>query len=417
MPMKLKLALWSAVALKVACGAFPFPYDWSKFPAAWFGANATDFESPEQLDFIGRFSLAIFGWQHLISATNWTASVYAQIDQVAILKERHPQLPVYVYTGFGNADGYNAATWPVIKGASEGCARNQPCRPLPEPYADWVLQTETVPVYSMSACEQMGMGYSDPPTDHCWNPIWNVANSSMRDFFIESIIGPLARAPAIDGVFFDCFNFAYQLPMPWGRKAVNVPGCTTAGGAGCEALLQGTLDLARRVALALNAAGKVAMFSNPASFNNTQNAPIWLDEARLVKALEGTDYQFNYEFMRAEQMASSGQLANMLQESEMGIPAGVHTYLNNMTEDPTPHLAVFMLFRQEHWYSFSSTGWLDQDWAWSPVFDKLNQCGVPTENVTKAGAVYSRNYEHCSASLDCTDAKNCKAGISFSHPR
>ena len=44
------------------------------------------------------------------------------------------------------------------------------------------------------------------------------------------------------------------------------------------------------------------MFSNPASFNNSQNAPIWLDEAKLVKALEGTDYQFNYEFMRAEQV-------------------------------------------------------------------------------------------------------------------
>eukprot|EP00966_Prymnesium_polylepis_P213150 4936942-Prymnesium_polylepis.1 len=55
------------------------------------------------------------------------------------------------------------------------------------------------------------------------------------------------------------------------------------------------------------------MFSNPASFANTAKAPIWLDEARLLAGLNGTQFQFNYEFMRAEKLASNGQLANMLQ--------------------------------------------------------------------------------------------------------
>lgn len=412
----MKGLLLSAVLIAGSVSAsFPFAYDWSKFPAAWFGANATGFESAASLDFIGRYSMAIFGWQHLIFATNWTASVYAQISQAAALKSRYPQLPVYVYTGFGNADGYNAATWPIISAASDGCPGHQPCRRIPEPFAGWFLQTNDVPVYSMSACEQMGLGYSNPPTDHCWNPIWNVANQSMRDYFVDRIIAPLAAAPAIDGVFFDCFNFAYDMPTPWGRKATNVPNCTTAGGDGCEALLSGTLDLARRVAVALNKGGKVAMFSNPASFNNTQQAPIWLDEARLVSALEGTQYQFNYEFMRAEQMASSGQLANMLEESRLGIPAGVHTYLKNSTEDLTPHLAVFMLFRQEHWYSFTSTGWLDKDWSWSPLYDRLGTCGLPLNNATatKPGVAYFRKYENCTVSLNCSDPKNCRAAIDW----
>lgn len=60
----------------------------------------------------------------------------------------------------------------------------------------------------------------------------------------------------IDGVFFDCFNYAYSMPTPWNRVAVNVPGCTPAGGAGCEALLQGTIELARAVAETLNKGGK-----------------------------------------------------------------------------------------------------------------------------------------------------------------
>ena len=62
-------------------GSLPYKYDWTRFPAAWFGANSTSFESAEQLDLIGKYSLAIFGWQHMITATNWTASVYAQLEQ------------------------------------------------------------------------------------------------------------------------------------------------------------------------------------------------------------------------------------------------------------------------------------------------------------------------------------------------
>ena len=384
-----------------------WPYSWSKFPAAWFGANATNFENETQLDFIAKYSLAIFGWQHLITATNWTASIYSQLNQAAILKARHPELPVYVYAGFGNADGYNAATWEIIKSASDGCPGHQPCRKVAEPYADWVLETDAVPVYSMSACEQMGMGYSNPPTDHCWNPIWNVANASMRDFFIDKLIQPLADAPFIDGVFFDCFNFAYQLPTPWNRRATNIPNCTQpSGGPGCEALLEGTIDLARRIALALNAAGKVPIFSNPASFANpTPGAPFWLDEARLLKGLEGTSYMFNYEYVRAEELASSGQLPNMLEESTRGVPMGVHTYLKNLTEDASPHIAAFMLFRQEHWYYFGSTGWLDNDWAWDPLYDTLGRCGKPLGDArgTASPPVYSRQYEHCRVSINCTD--------------
>merc|ERR1719326_2581437 len=48
--------------------SFPYPYDWDRFPAAWFGGNSTDWESPDQLAEIGKYSMAILGWQHLITA-------------------------------------------------------------------------------------------------------------------------------------------------------------------------------------------------------------------------------------------------------------------------------------------------------------------------------------------------------------
>ena len=96
------------------------------------------------------------------------------------------------------------------------------------------------------------------------------------------------------------------------------------------------------------------------------------------------------------------------------MPVGVHTYLKNATEDPTPHLAAFQIFRQEHWYSFSSTGWLDADWHWSPLYDELGACGKPLGNATGAPAptVYTRDFEHCSFVLNCTVPGACTAAWS-----
>jgi len=357
--------------------------------------------------------MAIFGWQHLITRSNWTASIYAQLNQAAVVKARFPDLPVFVYTGFGNADGYNAETWAVMQGAFEGCPANQPCRTVPEPHADWFLEDTAVPVYSMSGCEQMGMGYSHPPTPRCANLLWNLANDSMRDYFVEKLVAPLAAAPFIDGVFFDCFNYAYALPDPWGRRTVNIPNCTNSGGAGCRALINGTLDLAARVARALNAAGKVPIYSNPATFvNGPTPAPHWLNESELVAALTGTVWMTNYEFMRAETLASSGQLANMLQEGASGVAAGVHTYYTNATEDPTPHVAAFQLVREDHWYFFGSTGWFDDSWQWTPLYDTVARCGrALSPAIEGPPGAWSRPFEGCRVLLNCTVPTACVADL------
>ena len=66
----------------------------------------------------------------------------------------------------------------VMEPTFAGCSNGQPCRVTPEPYTDWFLQTDKTPVYSMSACEQMGLGYSNPGTDKCANLIWNVSSHS-----------------------------------------------------------------------------------------------------------------------------------------------------------------------------------------------------------------------------------------------
>jgi hypothetical protein len=230
--------------------ALPFAYDWTRFPAAWFGANDTNWETAAGLDEIGKYSLAIFGWQALVTATNWTASLHAQITQASILKARYPQLPVFLYAGFGFAPGFDANIFDVIRSASDGCPHHQPCRKVAEPHTDWVLETSQVAVYSMAGCEQMGLGYQNPPTDRCWNPMWNLANASARDFFMDQVLPQYTRAPHIDGVFFDGFNTGYQGPSytPWGRMATNVANCTKTGGAGicCKSNTNSTVFITNR---------------------------------------------------------------------------------------------------------------------------------------------------------------------------
>lgn len=153
-----------------------------------------------------------------------------------------------------------------------------------------------------------------------------------------------------------------------------------------------------------------------------------------------------------------GQLENMLTESNLGLAAGVHVYYQHTNksdptsplEDPTPHIAAFMVMRQEYWYFvrtrlmhrqnakeskwvnrkrhvlslsiyscvvwcryfFGSTGWLDGDWQWSALYDTLSQCGAPVDKQAHGdGTVYTRKYANCTAKVDCTNKTACTASI------
>jgi len=228
--------------------AWPWPYDWSRFPAAWFGSNATHWESPDQIAEIGKYAMAILGWQHLGLTDNMTAVVYPQLTQMAIIKDAHPSLPVFVYCSLGWAFGMNAAVWPLMA----------------EPrYKGFFLQSSGGSLeFSRTNCQQ-----EHTNDKHCVGWFWDFANASARDYFVAHLVAPLADAPSIDGVFFDAVNYGYAIPevRPWGKPVLNVPNCSTAeaeGGAvrwdGCEALLNGTLDVLRRSTQLLNSRGKVS---------------------------------------------------------------------------------------------------------------------------------------------------------------
>jgi len=229
----------------------------------------------------------------------------------------------------------------------------------------------------------------------------------------------------IDGVFYDAFNYGYDIPEvhPFNLHTVNVPGCDfPTFGAGCNALITGTIDVAVRTAKLLNAHNKVPMYANVGTFLKPSKQKIWMNESALADALEGTQWMAYYEGARAESIldgcpggVDTGApcvLTNMLQESKIGIPSGVHTYLKNNTESQLPHMAAFMLARAENWYYFGSTGWFDKDFHWSDLFDKASACGMP-KGPASAGPVFTRAFEHCQVTLNCTQADFCRGDIAF----
>lgn len=382
---------------------WPFPYNWTRFPAAWFGANETNWESDAQIAEIGRYSMAILGWQHLDTPSQWTAVVYPQLTQAGIIKDSHPDLPVFVYTGFGWAMGINAAVDAIWHDPA---------------YKDFFLQsTGDTMEFTQTDCQQ---GHVSPGSTggRCVGWFWNFANASARDYYIEHLVTPLALSPTIDGVFYDAFNYGYDIPetRPWGKPVTNVPNCSNIGGAGwsgCDALVEGSIEIGVRIAEVLNAHGKVPMFANPGSFVKPEGRNIWLDEKRLVDALKGAAWFTYYESARAESALKTGNLLNMLEEAKMGVAAAVHTYYQTATEDPTPHMAAFLLTRQENWYYFGSTGWWDDSFTWSDLYDKATACGMPKGPAVSKGQVYSRGYTHCSATLDCSNATNCIGTVNW----
>ena len=57
-----------------------WPYNESRFPAAWFGAQPLRFENATEVAALGKYSLVLFGWQALQLFENYTDVMQAQVQ-------------------------------------------------------------------------------------------------------------------------------------------------------------------------------------------------------------------------------------------------------------------------------------------------------------------------------------------------
>lgn len=94
------VALAVAAVVRSAAAGRPQPswkYSYDSFPAAWFGANSTGWETESQLEQLGRYHLVAFGFFDLLTKNNYTHEGAALIEQSRIVKQRHPNVTVGIY--------------------------------------------------------------------------------------------------------------------------------------------------------------------------------------------------------------------------------------------------------------------------------------------------------------------------------
>ena len=64
------------------------------------------------------------------------------------------------------------------------------------------------------------------------------------------------------------------------------------------------------------------------------------------------------------------------------------------------------------WYYLGSTGWWDDSYVWSEMYDACAKCGAPL-GAAAGKTVLTRAFEGCNVTLDCTNATACVGSIDF----
>jgi hypothetical protein len=209
-------------------------------------------------------------------------------------------------------------------------------------------------------------------------PYWNFSVPAAADYWVDEVIGELTREADINSVFFDETDLEYC-------SGASTPGCHHSLRDGELAqLYRDKIQVLRRSALKLNAAGIFPMFSSFNSFNSSKCAGV--DYAEYYGALSDVGWFRFYEFF------SASSLPNMLLETQLGLPVVVHDSSPGWTIDLS--LAAFLIAQGNYSYFGSSTGWEDPSWRWKPEYDTAY--GAPLSVATKNASGWSREFEHCS---------------------
>ena len=80
---------------------------------------------------------------------------------------------------------------------------------------------------------------------------------------------------------------------------------------------------------------------------------------------------------------------------------------STLTPNPNP--------KAENWYYFGSTGWWDDSYEWTDLYDKATACGKPHGLAKNTSLLYTREFDHCSVQLDCRNASanSCVGNITW----
>ena len=393
------------IALQRGVVAAPFPPPLPSSPWLYFGANETGpVDAPIFQALAARGGLAGYGWQTNAAPSNYSHGEANVAGAVAALRAAHPQLPVFVYRNWH-------ACWRLfdLQRAADDDALHR---------GMFVHNFDNDP----SAVEcRINMTAGEPRT----SPMWVFANNSRAGaWWVDNVVREVAAETHASAVFFDTtdanacgYSFASS-------------GCPNMSAAFRARDLLAKLPAVRATADALIAANKLPIFSSRnvvaaawAVLPDNATRPCVIPHDAYMAALAGVEYARFYEFWMGQGTnLDAANIANALIEGSAGVGlvarASADADAQCSTEaacDVAPWfevrlsypLAAFLIARTSPCSYFGvSGGWSSGCWCWHNEYDQVAKCGAPAAPAVRTSAhSWSREYEHCSVSVNTSAAQ------------
>jgi hypothetical protein len=363
-----------------------------RFPALYFGGNEAGPQSPAQLDFVGRFALAGWGWQQGFSAGRHGESQGAAA--AAALRARHPRC--------ANCTSSPDATF--VYRQSESL------------FTYYDLMAAVAANSTLDAAAQL----RDPASGKLCGGggLLAFGNATFATGYWGA--GPVAEEvsneTAVDAVFFDGYDKLYA---PGALSAEGCPGFAAGANlTGAELLhkVAATTDFLATLA----ASGRAAIVStynflastaspsspraSPPSSSSSSSAAIGamdgVTEDAYVAAWAGRGawLRFYEEWMGHGAAQDAALVANAIAEGALGVPFVARTQVGSVHTLEYP-AAAFLVAQGPFCYWGASSGWTDADWAWHGEYDYA--VGAPLGPAIRTGAYsWTRAFAKANVSVD-----------------
>ena len=243
----------------------PWPYrGFDKFPAVWFGQNRSGLDNASQMDLEAKHQIAGWGWQQ----------GFATVAKYTAPNTTGTGMPCNRTTCLPNGTIYQQET-SLAQMASRFAAFREfsPPNPAHQVQATFVYRHMEVAEYYWSIAaaafhnpQNAEMFLHDEQGRICWKsndmtgPFWNFSNAKANDWFVDQIGAELTRESDINAVFFDETDWLYCGPVFNNcSHSVITPD-----------QYHGKIEMMRRLAVKLNAAGIWPIYS---TFNGFADTP------------------------------------------------------------------------------------------------------------------------------------------------
>lgn len=376
-----------ATITAMANAAPQFNHSWDTMPVFWFSANESSLEGPAGMALMAKYPIAILAWQTDVKGDPaWRHSEAKMHRQAAELERAAPNTSVLGYIQGQLIEPWYDSQWklmpPPCGNDSDGM------------YSDFFLMDNHTGVNRPAQ-------WPSPNSACPWMFNYDHSKAKVRDYFVNEVVLPMAKAPNMFGVWFDSTDF---LPCT-GMGPYNMPGfdnmtVNPRDKRARERLFNGTVAWKKAVATALNGRGQIPIFS---SLNRWNESGCPFNEQHVATQLAGLSHGRFYEGWSGQ----CEEIANAQAEAE----AGVATFVNNRGPLTTYKAASFLVGAGEQSFFASCTSWTDPGTVWHPDFFD-HPLGKPLGRAEVTGTRWTRRFAHTTVTLDCADPSAGIANIS-----